>query len=487
MSFRKFSIRGLLLLFAGCAYTSIVLAQDEPQPQQEEPPVSEGEPKPAARSPFPVIDPNSQDQPQNNEDLTADFTPLTGVQNPSVGTARFRHSFWVPGLQFGSLIQSSPVNGSGSNGWFAQNYFIGNLTLHKAWSRSELDVDYSGGGFVTTGNSAAGTSSSSAYQQMHLAQYFHLNRWLFQVLDEFSYFPQSGFGFGAGTNLGLPGVGGSFGGTVPGIAGNATPNQSIFATSGPVYNNVGIVQATYYISHRSSVTMVGDYGILRFSEPGNIASDWVLGSIGYNYVISRKDTIGIQYMFNSSHYQGEPQAFGNHSVLLAYSRKITGRLALQLNGGPQISTYRIPIGTATQRVGFYATANLNYATHNGSIAAFYNKGFASGSGVLVGSNLDQITFTANRKLTRVWSANVNIGYSRNSPIGGSAQTSFATYNSWYAGAGLNRPFGRFTYFGIAYAAYITKQGSSPNNPNTTSTTNSVNLSLQWHTRPFVLE
>ena len=43
------------------------------------------------------------------------------------------------------------------------------------------------------------------------SQTFQWNRWAVQILDQFSYLPQSDFGFGGGTNLGFPGVGGSIG------------------------------------------------------------------------------------------------------------------------------------------------------------------------------------------------------------------------------------------------------------------------------------
>ena len=50
-----------------------------------------------------------------------------------------------------------------------------------------------------------------------------------QILDQFSYLPQSAFGFGGGTNLGIPGVGGSIGPTIPGLGSSYVPNQSIYA------------------------------------------------------------------------------------------------------------------------------------------------------------------------------------------------------------------------------------------------------------------
>jgi hypothetical protein len=372
---------------------------------------------------------------------------------------------------------------------------LGNFTLLKAWTRSQFSVNYSVGEFVSSGNNSgtvgpgsSGTSSGTT-QQLVLSENYQSTRWLFQVLDQFSYLPTSNFGYGAGTNLGIAGVGGSLGSVIPGFGNTNVVNQSIYGTNGPIYDNTGALQATYQLTSRSSVTLAGDYSILRFTEPGNIDSDIILGSLGYNYNVSRNDTLGIVYRFAGYHFQGLSQAYGTHYVSLAYSKKITGKWALQFLAGPEITTYRIPIGTDTHQIGLSVTGNVTYGTKNGSISGGYTHGLSNGSGVLVGSNLDQVTFTLSRRLSRVWSGNVNAGYAHNSALAGSGQFS-PSYNSFYGGAGVSRPLGRNFNLGLAYSAYISRNGlANCTGPNCTvsTTTNTINLSLQWHTRPFVLE
>ncbi len=475
------SAPGFLLFCIFALSPTIVRAQEEPQPQQQEaPPIDQSEPKPAAQAPFPVIDPNTQDY-EDQGDLRADFTPLTGVQNPTLGSPELRHSYWAAGLQYGSTIQSVPANGSDSSSWYAQNFFLGNLSLVKAWGRSNLSLNYTGGGSVSSSTQQyTGVQEGfQNFQQLAAAQNFHTTRWAFQILDQFSYLPQGSFGFGAGTNLGTAGIGGSLGATVPALSNSVVPNQSIFFT-GPVYSNLGTLQATYTLSQRSSVTVSGSYGILRYSDPGDIDSDTTYASIGYNYVLSRKDDIGVAYSFSSYHYDGLDQAYGNQTVALAYSRKITGRLALQLNGGPQITTYRVPVGTATQQTGFLVNAYLRYGARNGSLTANYVHGLSGGSGIYVGSNLDQINLSASRRLGRVWNGHVNFGYAHNSALNGSGQ---ASYDNWFGSGGVSRPLGPYVYLGISYAGYISKYGT----PATTNTTNSINISLQWHMRPMTLD
>src|SRR5215469_3873493 len=154
-------------------------AQDEPQPAPDAPP------KPAGYS-FPGIGTGQQEG-----DLQPDSSPLTGMQNPTLGSPELRHSYWVPGIQLSSNIFN---NGSGQTGssWVADNYFIGNLSLVKAWNRAFLAVNYSGGGYVSTDSQQGGGS----YQQLAVAQNYQSDRWLIQFVNLFSYIPQSGFGYG---------------------------------------------------------------------------------------------------------------------------------------------------------------------------------------------------------------------------------------------------------------------------------------------------
>src|SRR5208283_4231210 len=99
-------------------------------------------------------------------------------------------------------------------------------------------------------------------------------------------------------------------------------------------------------------------------------------SLGFNYKLNKKDTIGFFYQFSSYHFPGNPQAYGSQVASAAYARKITGRLALSLYGGPQFTSVRVPVGTTTTTVSGYASATLNYAVENGGISGSYVHGLS---------------------------------------------------------------------------------------------------------------
>src|SRR5882757_4861125 len=257
-------------------------AQD--QQQQDE----DAKPKPAAHAP--MIDTNDQQDATNPDALRPDNTPLTGVQSPGLGSTEFRHSYWVPGVQVATTAQ----NHSSDGGWFDTTYLAGNLSLLEAWAHSRLTLNYSGGGYFSTDSQ----QGNGAYQNLGFTQEFNWQRWQLQFFDQFTYLPTSQFGFGGLSGISTPGIGGSLSPGVTGLGGNFVPNQTVF-TNGPRYSNSSATQATFLVTRRASITFAGSYGLLRFTQSGNIDNDDVVGNIGYNYELTKKDTIGLLYRYSA--------------------------------------------------------------------------------------------------------------------------------------------------------------------------------------------
>jgi hypothetical protein len=455
-------------------------AQDQ-EPDQNQNPAQQdenGKPKPAAHAP--IIDTNEPpDAITDPNALRPDDTPLTGLQTPGLGTAEFRHSYWVPGFQVATTAQ----NGGGNGDWFDTTYVAGNLSLSEAWAHSQLALNYSGGGYFST----EGSQGNGSFQQLGLVQSFHWARWQLDFFDEFSYLPSSEFGFGGLSNIGIPGVGGSLSPGSPGLGGNVVPDQSVLVANGPRYSNTFATQANFLTSRRGSITLAGSYGILRFSDAGNIDNDDFTGSVGYNYAISKKDTVGVVYRFTGYHFTGLPQAIGDHVFNVAYSRRITGRLAVALFGGPEITEFRIPIGTETNHVGVAFGASASYAFERGGVTLSYNHGTTGGSGVVAGATGDNLTASATRQITRQWSGRGNFGYGRTSGFSGNG-VSTPAFNSFYFGAGLDRPLGRNALLSFGYTGYLVHQSAVAcgGTCSTTFTQHQIAVGFQWHTRPFVL-
>jgi hypothetical protein len=472
------------ILQAGLVLTAMsALATQQGRAQQDS-----GNPKPAARQEVPLPGPFDQDSNTQPDAVMPDTRPLTGAQEFSVGTEPARHSYWAPGFRFANFWQSNPVGGTG-NDWVSSSYLVGTLSVRKNWIHSSLAVNYSGGGTISTAPAAA--DLSGGYQQLGLVHEFDWNRWKLSILDQFSYTTSSTFGFGGATNIDLPGIGGTLGSDLPGLQNNYVPNQSVFGSIGTRYSNGGVVQTEYLISKRSSIVLSGSYGILRFTQSGNIDVNNAIFSGGYNYQISAKDHIGVVYHYSNYRYLGDPQAFSDHSAQFAYGRKLTGRLGLQLYGGPEITVFRIPLGNESHRIGGAGGVGIAYAFSKGDMGVSYSHGLTGGSGLLIGSSSDQIQIQAGRQLARRYRVQTGFGFARNKSLeSGNSLIPGQTYDTYYFNAGINRALGRTTNFNVGYT--FQRQNADLQFCPTiacgsTYTQHQVSVGFDWHTRPYVIE
>jgi hypothetical protein len=120
----------------------------------------------------------------------------------------------------------------------------------------------------------------------------------------------------------------------------------------------------------------------------------------------------------------------------------------------------------------------------------YSRGVINGSGILVGSNGNQVQTAVGRRLSRYWSGNLNFGYARNGNLGNpSASTVSQAIDSYYIGSALSRPIGRDSDFTIAYTALIqnsTQPLCATGTCERSYTEHLITLGFSWRARPFVL-
>jgi hypothetical protein len=476
---RKTTLIGIMLLAGLCFCLPVAEAQDQQEPEA---------PKPAAKAIPPIGEANDQESTPSADQLEPDNRPLTGIQQPTLGVNAERHSYWIPGVFYTNFIQSNAFTQGGGSSWTSTSYLGGNLSLLENWSRSQLAVNYSGGGSFSTDSNVG----NNWYQQAGMVETFNRTRWQLTILDQFSYLPQAQFGFGVGSGLAIPGVGGPLRPGLPGLQPGVDPSQDIFTATGPRYQNSFGTQINYELNRRSSVTLGAVASLLRFTESGNFENNSLYLNAGYNYRITRTDTLGVAYNFSAYHYIDEPQAIGSHSIRAVYGKKITGRVALQLAGGPQITTFRIaPTGTTqTSYVAGTVNANLTYALQEGSLSVNYLHGVTNGSGVFLGSTADRVIGLVSHRLSRVWSGSANVGYAHNRSVQrGSGIEQGQTFDSIYVGGAVARPLARNLNFHLAYNAYIQLSNIAAcvgSNCSTNYTTHQITIGFGWHTRPFLL-
>ena len=278
---------------------------------------------------------------------------------------------------------------------------------------SDLLLSYTGGGMFSNG----GAAQNGIIQQLAFSDRIQFRRSTFSVFEQLGYLPESSFGFAGTAGSGLPGGGGVNLGT------GFTPGQSILAPRGQNLSSSTAVEWDTKLTPRASLTFVGGYALLRNFDNDLANFGAATFQAGYNYQLTRKDTIAVSYQFGAFRYSNLNQSINANTIQASYGRRVTGRLAFQISAGPQFVSSTTPITNSTSTSGpttssvsaLYWTLNtsLQYQLRRASISASYNHGVTGGSGLLAGAETDIVTGSVSDQVSRTFNVAWSAGYSRN--------------------------------------------------------------------------
>jgi len=426
---------------------------------------------------------------------TPDTRSLSGAELFTLGQMGERRSYLLASVDFfQSADSNSDIAGNQTN-FDAVSTFSGHIVLQRLWSRYQLALDYTGGGSVYNNRSGLNTPS----HQFGLTQSIAWRRWSLKLSDYFGYLPESAFGFG-GFNSGLGGPNPTAVNINP--VSNAvnlnpilTPNQTIFTSRASRLSNTAVGEVGYEISRRSSITATGSYGILHFSSGTLINSNNAIFQTGYNYELTKRDTLALTYGFSRYWFGGTTRTINDHAVLVGYGRRLTGRLALQLSAGPEVYKVSDPVGGSGRRASWTTSSALRYRFRRSELEASYATYLAGGAGVLAGSRSHQVQATMARQLSRMWSGSLNLGFAHNTALPQDAtQTGRLAFNTWYSGANLSRPLGRHTSLFLDYFFQRQVGNNASNAPcisggicGTNLVRHHFGLGFNWHLRPIRID
>jgi hypothetical protein len=324
-------------------------------------------------------------------------------------------------------------------------------------------------------------------------------RYVLSFFDQLQYAPQTAFG-AAGIPNGptLPG-----GGTL-GFGNGYTPGQSILTARGQRVTNFSAGEVDVLLTPRTSLTFVGGYSLLDSVDDAQLNYGDVIFTAGYNYHISRQNTIGLSYQFSSINYSNFDQSIKTNVIYASYGRRVTGKLAFQVSAGPDIALIRMPLttapgtggGTGSTPTGYmtqiYASVNtaLQYQLSRVALSAAYNHGVSGGSGVLAGAVTDNVIGTASKQVSRALSLAWNIGYSRNRGLEvAGTTTANQTFHYWFTGVNLSHPLGRTMNVFLGYQLQYQNTGASIcTGPGCGSsvTRNQITFGFGWRKQPVPL-
>ena len=456
-------------------------------------------PIPAIRSPLAsATDNGDTDETPSSQQMLPDTRSLTGAEDLSLGSMPLTHSYWQPFVSFSETGDSNPDYATVSD-WGTWTSFYGGVDVHKTSSISDLFVGYLGGGMFSNG----GTAQNGVIQELHFKDRFSFRRSTFSVFEQLGYLPESSFGFAGLVGAGIPGEGGS------GLGTGFTAGQSILTPRGQNLTSSTALEYDYRFTPRTSMTFVGGYALQRYfdsgpTNSGNAISQAGLSnsgdatfSAGYNYQLTRKDTIGVSYLFSAYRYSNADQSINSNTILGSYGRRITGRLAFQIAAGPQFTSSSSPItgstspsgptSTSASAVNLALNTSLQFQLHRALLSATYSHSVTGGSGVLAGAETNVVSGSVSGQVTRKVQVLWNAGYSRNDGFAVGSASAAQIYNYWFTGVNLSRTFGRsvdmFMNYEFQYQDNSTN-GCVGTACSTGVTRNQVALGMKLHKQPI---
>lgn len=493
-SLKYISIGGIWLVLLSSAPARAQQQQSADTPPDQQEGQQPSQPIPAIRSPLASgADNGDQDEASNPQLMQPDTRSLTGVEDLSLGSIALEHSYWQPRAAVSETVDSNPGSTSVGNGsWGTWTSLLGGVDIHRISGVSELMVSYTGGGMFSTGNSSA---TNGVIQELNFKDRYSFRRSTLSVFDQVSYLPESSFGFAGTAGAGVPGAGT---GTGTGTGSGFTPGQSILTPEGQNLTNAFAVELDTKLTSRTSLTFVGGYSLLHYFDDNLLNYGDASFQMGYNYAISRKDTVALSYNFSAFRYSNVDQSLNLNTIQGSYARRVTGKLAFQISAGPQFASSTSPITNSTTSTAsgttstsqLYWTLNtaLQYQLRRASINASYNHGVSGGSGVLAGAETDIATGGFNERIARTYNLGFTAGWSRNKGFALTSGSSEAqTYSYWFAGVNVAHTIGRsldiFANYQLQYQDSSTS-GCVGSTCSTNIIRNQIAFGLNLHKQPI---
>ncbi|MFZ0479414.1 MAG: hypothetical protein WAL71_09710 [Terriglobales bacterium] len=450
--------------------------------------------------------------------LNPDNPPISGIDEPGLKLKVASRSFISPAIQVGETADTDENNRLGTYQVEPVSHVLGALDLQKFWPKSDLILEYLGGGSFET-------SPKYEVKQLQALGFEGVTRWrtgYLEVRDSFSYIPDGSFD--AETGEGLPGLGIALGGLGSGEAGGGLPGTHVFGTGAfeavgniPRLANTAIADVVQAISPRSAVTLVGAYSDAHFMQdcqdanPQNccnspgvlpsevtclINSDQTTIEGGFSHMLSRHDQMAGVAAFQLFRF---PYNTGgeiyNGIFNLRWSHTISGRMRFIGGAGPQYTDVRYNPGTRSWSLS--GRAILTYQFEHSSMAASWEKYTSQGNGIFAGADTQQARLAYRRPLGRTFTLSADLGYARNQRLG-AAILNVNTDNEGTAAIILRKHLGRtydllgaYTFNEVAFdesgEAICTSGISNSTGCGTLEQRQRITVGFEWHPKATRIE
>jgi hypothetical protein len=418
--------------------------------------------------------------------LNPENPPLSGLDEPSLELRAVNRSFVSEAIQVGESGDSNAQNALGGSQSQALSHVLGALDLQKFWPRSDLFLEYLGGGVFGDTNYFV--------RQLQAVGLEGVSRWRTGQItfrDGFSYLPDGSFF--ASTAGGLPGFGIATGVLGLGLPGVFHLEEGSVGTV-PRLSNLASLDVVQAITPRSAFTVVGAYANDHFyHNAGNelINGDDTTVEAGYSHLVSRRDQVAVVYAFQLFRF---PLAVGgeiyNNILNVRYSHVISGKMSFIGEVGPQYTD--LLYGLHYKQWSPTGRAVLRYHFTHTYITASYEKFLSQGSGFFAGANTQVAEATLRRPFGRTYEFLVEGGYSRNVRLQSSdfGASTASVYNEGFGGMVLRKHLNRTWDAIAALRSSIVAFNNTVTEAGSTGKTNIHEIgmiAIEWHPRATRIE
>jgi hypothetical protein len=430
------------------------------------------------------------DFPPHPTELQAGSVPsgIVGLEDLLMGPSTAAQSFLLAGINVSQGAERESAEDPSIGSTFSPDaHVFGRIQLLKFHQRSETAVNYVGGGTFFNGRSTD--------DQLHRLVLGHRILWRRTQLtlgNSFGDLPGGTFGspvFGGfiASQMGFPGDSGA----------SDLFGSSEFGELSQVSHitNVSLAELTQALTPRSSVTLGGAYALTAYfgSTERLVNSRQLSARARYNYQLSRRDEIGVQYEFRRFRFpQSGAGEITTHLMQLVYGRQLSERMALGLGAGPELISLSNPLIRTTNQLSASGYVLVNYRLRKAHFELSYDHQATKGSGFFAGASSDTVRFGVGRPLWRVWEARVDAGYVRSrrlqSSLTGIPGNSF---QYGFTGASVQRQLGRtvtaFARYEFSDENFDASSCSVSDTCGRAAVRHAFSIGLDWHIRPIRLE
>ncbi len=442
----------------------------------------------------PVTAPNPSDE---QPPAPARMPPLSGVQVLAPTFGGTSENYWLPALACTEYASTNPTGLNRKSGFFSETSCAGNLTLQRVDRHTQLNLDFTGGGFYYNRPFETGTQQDikqyGTFEELAVFAQVKGRRWNWMIGDEGTYLPEGSTGYGGfgGISSFAGGMGGGAMASAPALNSGFSPNQSIYGGLARRFSNLALSEFSYVVGPRTTLTATGMFGTQQFLTPGNIDERYWTVMMGYNRTFGRSNEVAVTYEEMHFNFGASQQEFLSRGASILYGRQISPKLAVELSVAPMAREISVPQTGSTTNffIGTYDSLGYRALRWGGTLS--FDRTLAGGAGVLAGAEMTMVMASLGRQLSRRVYGSLSMAYADNRSL---AQSSSGVpqpaYDYVQAGVNLTHELGQHTSIYVNY--YVQRQIS--NTPLCEGASCSTlyfqhvgGIGINWHARPLKID